>query len=170
MNIEIIDIKTRLFTEKNLINDNLQYLNFTDVLKTYFKDQCPYLMKMSIKESDYSYEKDGIFLARNETYGYYGVVEKSNDLEIQEYLDSLFILESVNKIFKSLEIKAKKNYNPFIPELNTMYIREKITCYVYVDQVSTNRVTVVNGRFGFPKITSNKDFGLYKDGMTLPSK
>ena len=170
IDIKIIDIKTRLFTEKCLSNSDLHYLNFTDVLNTYFKEQCPYLMKMSIKESEYGYEQDGVFFTRNETYGYYGVIEKSDNPEIQEYQDSLFILESVNKIFNDLEIKAKNVYNPFISQLNTMYIREKIHCYVYVDQVSTNRVTVVNGRFGFPKITSNKDFGLYEDGMTLPSK
>ena len=127
-------------------------------------------MKMSIKESEYGYEQDGVFFTRNETYGYYGVIEKSDNPEIQEYQDSLFILESVNKIFKSLEIKAKKNYNPFIPQLNTMYIRENINYYIYVDQLTANRVTVVNGRFGFPKITSNRNHGLYEDGMTLPTR
>mgnify|MGYP003330854168 CR=1 FL=1 len=115
-------------------------------------------------------KKDGVFLARNETYGYYGVVEKSNDPEIQKYLDSLFILESVNKIFNDLEIKAKNVYNPFINTLNTMYIRENINYYIYVDHLTANRVAVVNGRFGFPKITSNRNHGLYEDGMTLPTR
>ena len=74
------------------------------------------------------------------------------------------------KIFNDLEIKAKNVYNPFISQLNTMYIRDNINYYIYVDQLTKTRRTVVNGRFGFPKITSNKDFGLYEDGMTLPSK
>lgn len=181
----IIAFKNKLFDRNN------NYMDFKDVLKTYFKDQCPYLMKMSIKESDYGSEREGNsneFIAVNPTIGYTGLIEKikgiqmdsvfptvfgkirkSDNSQTQDYFDSLFILESVTKLFNDLDIKAKNVYNPFINTLNTMYIRDNMHYYIYVDQVSKNRIIVVTGRFGFYEIKTHKS-GIYEDGMTLPSK
>ena len=162
----IIEHKNRLFN----INDN--YMDFKNVLNTYFKEQCPYLMKMSIKESDFGSEFEGNgkeFIATHPTIGYTGLIEKSEDLDQQEYWDSLFILESVTKLFNDLEIKAKNVYNPFIPTLNTMYIRDSIHYYIYVDQNSKKRIIVVAGRFGFYRIKSHI-IGIYEDGKHLDSR
>lgn len=162
----IIEYKNRLFK----INDT--YMDFKNVLNTYFKEQCPYLMKMSIKESDCGSEFEGNgneFIATHPTIGYTGIIERSECKGQQEYLDSLFILESVTNLFNDLEIQAKNVCNPFISTLNTLYIRDNIHYYIYVDQCSKNRVIVVAGRFGFYRIKSHKS-GIYEDGMTLPSR
>ena len=162
----IIEHKNRLFN----INDN--YIDFKNVLNTYFKEQCPYLMKMIVKESDYGSEFEGNgneFIATHPTIGYTGLIEKSECMGQQEYWDSLFILESVTNLFNDLEIKAKNVYNPFIPTLNTMYIRDSIHYYIYVDQNSKKRIIVVAGRFGFFRIKSHK-IGIYEDYKELDSK
>lgn len=147
------------------IDDAFINMGFKDLLRIYFKDTCPFLTKMSIKEIDSGFyiNKDESLIARTETHQYYCFNADNNK-------DWLVISETIKNIFNSLEEKAKQVFNPLYPEMNTIFIREEINYYCSIRQITKRRYICVRSRFGFYNIEKNYDCETFKidDGQEIP--